>query len=330
MGKGIWIFAEQKDGELRKVTMELLGEGRKMADETGQELATVLLGDNVNKLAETLAQYGADKVYLAQCHCLQQYNTGLFTDIIAGLVKAYQPAVFLWGNTSLARDLAPRVAERVNAGLLSDCTTIKYSGSNLIFGRPVYAGKAIVDATCQAEPAMATIRPNVFDLPFPQSSRTAETVNVEVKSDIDLRAVIKEVIKQAAERIDLTEANIIVAGGRGLKGPEGFAPLAELAGVIGGAVGASRAAVDAGWCEHAIQVGQTGKVVSPTLYIACGISGAIQHLAGMSSSKMIVAINKDPEAPIFKMVDYGIVGDLFEVVPLLTEEFKKLLSANIA
>lgn len=330
MGKGIWVFAEQKDGELRKVTLELLSEGRKLANTTGQELVAVLLGENVSKLADILAQYGADKVYLAECHCLSQYNTGLFTDIVTDLIREHQPAVFFWGNTSLARDLAPRVAGRVGAGLLSDCTTVELVEGTLNFGRPIYAGKALAKSICLTEPAMATIRPNVFDLALGQPGRTAEVVKVDVKSDVDLRTVIKKVIKQAAEQVDLTEANIIISGGRGLKGPEGFAVLKKLAQTVGGAVGASRAAVDAGWCDHQMQVGQTGKVVSPTLYIACGISGAIQHLAGMSSSKVIVAINKDPEAPIFKLADYGIVGDLFEVVPLLTEEIKKLLAENVA
>lgn len=330
MSKGIWVFAEQKDGELRKVTLELLSEGRMLADATGQELAAVLLGHNVSKLADTLAQYGADKVYLADGESLSQYNTGLFTDIAASLVREHNPEVFFWGNTSLASDLAPRVAGRVGAGLLSDCTAVELADGAFHFSRPVYAGKAIVRAACQSEPAMATVRPNVFDLAVPQTGRTAEVVEVAVKSDADLRTVIREVIKQASDRVDLTEANIIVSGGRGLKGPEGFAVLEELARTIGGAVGASRAPVDAGWCDHQMQVGQTGKVVSPTLYIACGISGAIQHLAGMSSSKVIVAINKDPEAPIFKSADYGIVGDLFEIVPLLNEEFKKLLTESVA
>ncbi|MCL4515036.1 MAG: electron transfer flavoprotein subunit alpha/FixB family protein [Firmicutes bacterium] len=329
MSKGIWVFAENNDGKVRKVTLEILSEARKIADQIGEEVAAVLLGKGVANLADTLGEYGADKVYLAEDEKLASYTTDAYTTVIARLIAEHQPTAFLVGNTAIGKDLAPRVAQRVKTGLASDCVGIKLEGNQLVFVRPIYAGKAFTEAIfADARPVMATIRPNVLPLAEPARGRKAEVAKVDVQLDASsLRTLIKEVIKQASGRPELTEANIIVSGGRGMKGPENFKILEELADVIGAAVGASRAAVDAGWREQKFQVGQTGKTVSPTLYIACGISGAIQHLAGMGSSKVIVAINKDPEANIFKVADYGIVGDLFEVVPVLTQEFKKMLAS---
>lgn len=327
MAKGIWVFAELYNGKIKNVTFELLAAGRMIAGQTGEELAAVLLGKDVASLADTLGEYGADKVYLADDDRLAQYTTDAYSKVLAGLIAEQGPSAVLLGSTVLGRDLAASVAQKANTGLMSDCTGLELEGGDLIFVRPIYAGKAFVRAACpEARPVMATVRPNVLAAGVPQEGRRAEVVNGPVNlGDDDIRQVIKDVVRQISTRPELTEANVIVSGGRGLKGPENFKLLEELADALGAAVGASRAAVDAGWIGHSYQVGQTGKTVSPTLYIACGISGAIQHLAGMSSSKCIVAINKDPEANIFKMADYGIVGDLFEVVPILTEECKKML-----
>lgn len=326
MAKGIWVFTEQRDGEIKKVTYELLSAGRKVADSLGEELCAVLLGKGVSGLEGKLGEYGADKVYTVDSEALENYTTDAYTNILADLAKEHQPTAILLACSASGRDVAAQVAQRLGTGLMTDCTDMALEDGQLVFTRPIYAGKAIVKAACpEARPVMATIRPNVLAADAPQAGRAAQTVPVGGNTG-DIRQVIKDIVKQISTRPELTEADIIVSGGRGIKGPENFALLEELADVLGAAVGASRAAVDAGWKSHSFQVGQTGKTVSPVLYIACGISGAIQHLAGMSSSKCIVAINKDPEANIFKVADYGIVGDLFDVVPLLKEELKKLLA----
>lgn len=326
MAKGILVYAEVKDGKIKNVAYELLTAGRKVADQTGEELSAVLLGKGVAGLAGSLGEYGADKVFVADDDKLAQYTTDAYSKVLADMIKENDPSTVLFGCTVQGRDLAAKVAQKVGAGLMSDCIAMELEGGNLLFTRPVYSGKALLKAGIpEKSPAMATVRPNV--LPAAPAPRDAQVVNVAVNLDAaDLRQVIKDVIMQISSRPELTEANIIVSGGRGMKGAEGFKVLEDLADAIGAAVGASRAAVDSGWIEQRFQVGQTGKVVSPTLYIACGISGAIQHMAGMSSSKCIVAINKDEEAAIFKNADYGIVGDLFQVVPILTEEVKKVLS----
>lgn len=328
MAKGIWVLVEQRDGKIKNVTFELLTAGRKIADQTGEELSAVLLGKGVSGMTGVLGEYGADKVFLADDDKLDQYTTDAYSKVLADLIKEHSPSAVLMGCTVMGRDLAARVAQKVETGLMSDCTGVELENGELAFVRPIFAGKAFVKAACpEAKPVMATVRPNVLTAGLPQAGRSAEVVNVAVNlGDADLRQVIKDVIMQISTRPELTEANVIVSGGRGMKGPENFKLLEDLADVLGAAVGASRAAVDAGWVGHSYQVGQTGKTVSPTLYIACGISGAIQHLAGMSSSKCIVAINKDPEANIFKVADYGIVADLFEVVPILKEECEKLLA----
>ncbi|OPX84258.1 MAG: Acryloyl-CoA reductase electron transfer subunit beta [Pelotomaculum sp. PtaB.Bin104] len=326
MAKGILVYAEVKEGKIKNVAFELLTAGRKVADQTGEELAAVLMGKDVAGLAASLGEYGADKVFVADDDKLAQYTSDAYSKVLADMIKEKDPSTVLFGCTVQGRDLAAKVAQKVGAGLLSDCIAMDLEGGSLIFTRPVYSGKALLKAGIpEKSPAMATIRPNV--LAAEAAPRQAEVVNVAVNLDAnDLRQVIKDVVMQISSRPELTEANIIVAGGRGMKGAEGFKVLEDLADAIGAAVGASRAAVDSGWIEQIFQVGQTGKIVSPTLYIACGISGAIQHMAGMSSSKCIVAINKDEEAAIFKNADYGIVGDLFQVVPILTEEVKKVLS----
>ena len=322
MAKGIWVFAEQRKGQIKKVVFELLSEGRKIADELGEELAAVLVGKDVAGLAGALGEYGADKVYVVEGDVLENYTTDGYTNVVAGLVKQYEPSALLLGCTVTGRDLAAGLAQRLETGLMTDCTAMELAGGQLVFTRPIYAGKAFVKASCpEARPVMATIRPNTFAAAA--NPKSAEVVKVTPDTG-NIRQVVKDIVRQISERPELTEADIIVSGGRGMKGPENFVILEELADVLGAAVGASRAAVDAGWISHSFQVGQTGKTVSPVLYIACGISGAIQHLAGMSSAKCIVAINKDEEANIFKVADYGIVGDLFEVVPVLKEELKKI------
>jgi electron transfer flavoprotein alpha subunit len=324
MAKGIWVFAEQREGQIKKVTLELLSEGRKLADQLGEELGAVLVGKDVAGLADALGEYGADKVYVVENDALENYTTDGYTNAVADLIKQYEPNAFLLGCTVTGRDLAAQVAQRLQTGLMTDCTGMEIADGQLVFTRPIYAGKAIVKAACpEARPVMATIRPNTFAAEA--NAKTPEVVKVDANAG-DIRQVIKDIVRQVSERPELTEADIIVSGGRGMKGPENFKILEELADVLGAAVGASRAAVDAGWVPHSFQVGQTGKTVSPVLYIACGISGAIQHLAGMSSAKCIVAINKDEEANIFKVADYGIVGDLFEVVPILKEELKKIIA----
>lgn len=329
MAKGILIVVEQRNLEIRKVSLELLSQGRKIADETGEPLIAVIVGQGIEGLAPTVTASGADKVILIDDAKLADYTTGAYTSVLNKLIRKEEPQAVLMGNTAIGKDLAPRLAQRLGVGLASDCTGMETDASSfLVFKRPIYAGKAFEYLTSNVRPILATIRPNTFKATEPDAGRKAEIVKETADIDsADLRAILKEVAIAASKRPDLTEANVIVSGGRGMKGPENYVILEALADVIGAAVGASRAAVDSGWKEHKFQVGQTGKTVAPTLYIACGISGAIQHLAGMGSSKFIVAINKDVEANIFNVADYGIVGDLFEVVPLLTEEFKKLVNS---
>ena len=330
MAKGIWVFAEVKDGNVRKITFELLSQGKKMAEKLSEELVAVLLGSGVESLTGRLAEY-ADKVYWVDDPALSQYTTDAYAAVLTNLLKEHQPSIFLCGATVMGKDLSPRVATRLQTGLSTDCTALSIGDNGLLVAkRPVYAGKAYIEVVCPtSRPQMASVRPNVLEMFPPDGAKKGETIKVDAKIEAaSLRTAIVEVVKAAGAKLDLTEANIIVSGGRGMKGPENFKVLEELAAVLNATVGASRAAVDSGWREHGDQVGQTGKVVTPNLYIACGISGAIQHLAGMGSSKVIVAINKDPDAPIFQKADYGIVEDLFKVVPVLTEEFKKLLAES--
>lgn len=326
MAKGIWIVIEQSKSEIRKVSLELLSQGRIIADKTGEPLVAVILGNGIANLAKNVAAYGADKVIIVDDNKLADYTTGAYTSILNKLIRKEEPQAVLLGNTAVGKDLAPRLSQRLGVGMASDCTGMESDETNfLTFKRPIYGGKAIIELASTVRPILATIRPNTFPLAAPDSLHKAEVINETADIDpADLKAIIKEIVLAASERPELIEANIIISGGRGMKGPENYTILEQCADAIGAAVGASRAAVDAGWIEQKFQVGQTGKTVSPTLYIACGISGAIQHLAGMGSSKVIVAINKDPEANIFNLADYGIVGDLFEIIPMLTEEFKKL------
>jgi electron transfer flavoprotein alpha subunit len=328
MSNGVWIIAEQREGKLKKVSFELLTIGRKLASKIGQPLAAILLGHEVEKLTQELDGYGAEKIFVCDDEVLKNYSNEGYTKVTADLAKNHQPSILLGGATAQGKDLLPRVAARLQTGLASDCVELDINQEgHLVAKRPMYAGKVLVDTiTPEARPQMAALRPNVVEVEKPEGSTKGEIekVTVEVKPD-DLRAAIKELVKTAGEKVDLTEASVIVSGGRGMKNAQNFKILDELASVLGEgvAVGASRSAVDSGFAPHDIQVGQTGKVVNPSLYIACGISGAIQHLAGMRTSKCIVAINKDPEAPIFQVADFGIVADLFTAVPLLTEEIKK-------
>lgn len=326
MAKGIWVFAEVKEGKVKKVTYELLCAARRVANELGEEVCAVLAGKGVSGLAAALGEYGADKVFVAENDALDKFTTDAFTNVFGSILQEHQPNAFLLGFSIRGRDLAAQLAQRLGTGAVSDCINIEVENGQLVFTRPIYAGKAVVKVSIpEARPVIATIRPNVLPIDAPAAGKTAEVVAVSANPG-DIRQIIKDIVLQVSSRPELTEADVIVSGGRGMKGPENFPILEALADVVGAAVGASRAAVDAGWVPQSMQVGQTGKTVSPTIYIACGISGAIQHLAGMGSSKCIVAVNKDSEANIFKVADFGIVGDLFQVVPILTAEFKKLLA----
>jgi electron transfer flavoprotein alpha subunit len=326
MGTNILIFAEVKGGKLRNVALEAIS-AAKQAFSGGTIITTLLGSEDMSRHAEILAHYGADQVYMIQDEKLAVYAPDAYSQAFISLIEAVQPEAIVMGHTAVGKDLAPKVAARLQLGLISDCVDLQSDGAGIIFNRPIYAGKAFEKRKISEGTVFATIRPNNFEIGQADTSRTADIIkfNAEIK---DLRTTVKDIVKKASGGIDLTEAKIIVSGGRGLKSEAGFKPLYELAEVLGAAVGASRGACDANFCNYAMQIGQTGKVVTPDLYIACGISGAIQHLAGMSNSKIIVAINTDPEAPIFKVADYGIVGDLFQVVPLLTEEFKKVLADN--
>lgn len=329
MAKGMWVFVEHKDDKIRKVTFEMLSEARKLADQKGEELCAVVLGNNIGSFVEVIGQYGADKIYVLENELLSQYTTDGYTKALADLAKEQQPSILLFGATVIGKDLSPRVATRLGAGLATDCVKIGLdSEGKLTATRPMYAGKVIAEVGFSSDtPQMASVRPNILPAKVLSDSRKAEVIRLKTNiSAADIKTTIVETIKTAGEKVDLTEADVIVSGGRGMKGPENFKILEELADVLDATVGASRAAVDAGWRLQIDQVGQTGKVVSPNLYIACGISGAIQHFAGMGTSKVIVAINKDPDAVIFGKCDYGIVDDLFKVVPIFTQECKKLRS----
>jgi electron transfer flavoprotein alpha subunit len=332
MANGIWVIAEQRDGKLKKVSFEILSSARKMADKLKAELCAILLGHKVECLTNILGHYGPDKVFLCDSQILETYSNEGYAQVIVDLVKEHQPKILLGPATAMGKDLLPRVAAKLGTGLASDCISLDVEqNGKLVLKRPIFAGKVIVDVSIDGSPQMASIRPNVLPIFPPDESRQVKIIKCEVKIPAEMiRAKVKEIVKTAGEKVDLTEAKVIVSGGRGMKASENFKVLEKLAIVFGEgtAVGASRAAVDSGFAPHDMQVGQTGKVVNPDLYIACGISGAIQHLAGMQTSKCIIAINKDPEAPIFQRANYGIVGDLFQIVPLLTEEIRKIKAGS--
>lgn len=322
MARNVLVLAEVRNGALRPVSYEGIAAGRTIAE--GGTVTAVLLGQDSTYANELIAR-GADKVVAVQGDHLKEYTPDAYLGALQQVYLETKPDAVFLGHTGIGRDLAPRFAMRNAAGMVSDAIEVKLEGGSVLFTRPVYAGKAYVTQVVKQGLIVATIRPNNVAALEADASRSGEVSDLAAPA-ADLRSVIKEIVRKSTGGVDLTSAKIVVSGGRGVKSADGFKPLYELAAVLGAAVGASRAAADAGYCDYALQVGQTGKTVTPDLYIACGISGAIQHLAGMSASKVIVAINKDPEAPIFKVADYGIVGDLFEVVPLLTEEFKALLS----
>ncbi len=325
MAKGVWIVAEQRDGALRKISFELASAARKLADQLGAEVSAVLLGSGIEGLAAQLGKYGVDKVFVGDSPALEPYITEAHAAAAAKIIKENDPAIVLLGASVQGKDLSARLAGKLATGLATDCIDVKIADGKLLAIRPMYAGKCFGEVITSATPQMASLRPNVFAMA--ENAKAAAVTKFDPAIDAaQIKSKILEVQKDTSGKVDLTEANVIVSGGRGMKGPEGFQILEELAEVLKGCVGASRAAVDAGWRLQKDQVGQTGKVVSPNLYIACGISGAIQHLAGMSSSKYIVAINKDAEAPIFAKADYGVVDDLFKVVPELTGACKKLVA----
>jgi electron transfer flavoprotein alpha subunit len=324
MAKGVWIVAEQRDGALRKVSFEIASAARKLADELGDEVCAVLVGSGVEGLAPELAKYGVDKVYVADDAIFADYTTDAYSAAVAKVVKENDASILLLGSSVQGKDLSASLAGKLATGLASDCVEVSIADGKLLAIRPMYAGKCFGEIVIDTTPQMAALRPNVFAMA--ENAKAGEVVKFDAGVAAgDLKTKVVETQKDTSGKVDLTEANVIVSGGRGMKGPEGYGILEDLADVLGAAVGASRAAVDAGWRPQSDQVGQTGKVVSPNLYIACGISGAIQHLAGMSSSKYIVAVNKDEEAPIFAKADYGIVDDLFKVVPEITAEAKKIL-----
>jgi electron transfer flavoprotein alpha subunit len=320
----ILIFAEQRDGKLKKSAFEVVRTARTIADQIKGEVIALVIGDQVQTIAGELGGYGATKVLVAQQPKLGKYSSTAYAKIIAETAKKEQADIILFPATAMGQDSAPRVAVKLDAGLATDCTSLKVDGGEIIATRPVYAGKAFTEIKINSAVKVYTLRSNVF----PAGISTGITAKVEVVdiplTETDFASLAIETT-QASGKVDVAEADIIVSGGRGMKGPENFKMIEDLAGALGGAVGASRSVVDAGWRPHSDQVGQTGKTVSPSLYIAVAISGAIQHVAGMSSSKCIVAINKDKDAPIFQIADYGIVADAFDIVPAITLEMKKLL-----
>ena len=321
MAQGVFVITEQRDNAFRKVSFEAVSEGRRIADGLGADMTAVVVGSGIEGLAAELEKYGPDKILVADDAALAEYTTDAYTNVIADLIQSVDPAVIILGASAQGKDLSARLAARLDAGLAMDCTAIKLDNGNLTYTRPMFGGKIFADVEIDGPIQIAAIRPNVMDITEAAKECATEKPAVQVG---EIKTTVSEKSLDTGDKIELTEADIVVSGGRGTSGD--FSAIDQLAEALGGAVGASRSAVDEGWREHSDQVGQTGKVVSPGLYVACGISGAIQHLAGMSTSKFIVAINKDPEAPIFSKADLGIVGDLKEIVPAITEEVKKISS----
>ncbi|MCK5418548.1 MAG: electron transfer flavoprotein subunit alpha/FixB family protein [Desulfobacterales bacterium] len=319
MAQGVFAITEQRDGELRKVSFEAVSEGRRVADGLGADLTAVVLGSGIEGLAEELKKYGPDKILVADDAALADYTTDAYTNVLAELIQSSDQAVIITGASAQGKDLSGRLAARLDAGVAMDCVEVKLDNGDLTYTRPMFGGKIVANVEIEGSPQIVAIRPNVMNITENPKECSIEKPAVQVG---DVKTKVVEMKMETADKVELTEADIIVSGGRGTGGD--YAAIEALADALGAAVGASRSAVDEGWRPHSDQVGQTGKTVSPTLYVACGISGAIQHLAGMSTSKNIVAINKDEEAPIFSKADLGIVGDLFELVPAITEEVKKL------
>ena len=325
--KGVWVFAEQRDGKIMPVVMELLGEGKKLAAEVGCELCAVLCGEGIEGLADELFAYGADKVYVADDPELSTYRTDAYTKVIYEAIEEYKPEIVLLGATHIGRDLGPCLAVKANTGLTADCTKLEIDPEDkkIKQTRPAFGGNLMAPIVCpNHRPQMSTVRPGVMEKAAYEEGRKGEVIhlNVEFKEG-DIRTKVVEIVKSMKDAVSLTDAEIIVSGGMGLGKPEGFELLKQLADKLGGVIASSRAAVDAGWIDHAYQVGQTGTTVKPKIYFACGISGAIQHAAGMQNSEQIIAINTNENAPIFEIADYGIVGDLYKVIPAIIEELDK-------
>lgn len=322
MSDKLLVIGEVRDNDIRNVSFEAIAAAKQISADA--EIAGVLLSDNdLTSAGEEFIAYGADSVITVTHENLKDYTSEGYGQVILEIIDELSPIGIVMGHTSIGKDLTPKIASRLSAGLISDVVDIEKDGDDTIYIRPIYSGKAFEKKAFEDDFLFVTVRPNNIPALEKDETRSGDVTakDVDIK---DLRTIVKEVVRKASEGVDLSEANVIVAGGRGVKSADGFKPLYELADVLGGAVGASRGACDADYCDYALQIGQTGKVVTPDLYIAVGISGAIQHLAGMSNSKVIVAINKDPESNIFNVADYGIVGDLFEVIPLLIEEIKKV------
>ena len=325
--RNVWVFIEVVRGKIKGVSLELLGQGRKMADDLGEKLVAIIPGNEIEDFAKMAIHYGADEAIVVDQKELKDYSTDGYTKAMFTLIKKYNPAVLLIGATNNGRDLGPRVSSRMQTGLTADCTELGVDSETRLvkWTRPAFGGNLMATILCpDYRPQIGTVRPGVFKKPEEDTGRKGEIIHETVEFGPDeIRTRIVEVITEAGGAdVNLEEAEIIVSGGRGVGGPEGFEVLKELADEIGAQIGASRAAVDSGWISSLHQVGQTGKSVGPKIYIACGISGAIQHVAGMSSSDVIIAINKDPDAPIFNIADYGIVGDLFEIIPELTKRIR--------
>ncbi|MBI2906603.1 MAG: electron transfer flavoprotein subunit alpha/FixB family protein [Chloroflexi bacterium] len=328
--RGVWVLAEHREGELRRVTFELLGKGRELADALGVALAAILLGSGVGEMSRKLIAYGADKVFLADHPELEHYRTDTYARVVAKEVLDRKPEIFIVGATYLGRDLAPRVAQRLNTGLTADCTGLDIDREQrlLVQTRPAFGGNLIATiVTPEHRPQIATVRPRVMKPLAPDPAREGEVIAIPVRlEDKDLRVRVLARVKEARDSVNLEEAELIVAGGSGVGAPERFKVLEDLARELGAELGASRDVVDAGWISSTHQVGQTGKTVSPKLYLACGISGAVQHVAGIRGSEVIVAINSNPEAAIFQVAHYAVVGDLHQIVPALTEKLRQARS----
>jgi electron transfer flavoprotein alpha subunit len=325
--QGVWVWIEQFKGEVMSPSWEALGAARVIADTYGGGITACLFGAGVQGVAQQAIQYGADRVFVADDATLEDFRAEAYAALLAQLAQEHSPAVILFGATTCGRELAPTVAAALDTGAIADVTALEIENHSVVATRPIYSGKLLAKCVIsERRPQVISLRPRAFPRPEPDDSLSGEIIEVApALSEDEIKNKVTG-FTTAEGQVSLADAEIIVSGGRGVNGPDGFAPIQELAQVLGGAVGASRAAVDAGWVPYAHQVGQTGKTVSPDLYIACGISGAIQHQAGMRTSKVIVAINKDPDAPIFKLARYGIVGDLFQVVPELTSAFKEKLT----
>lgn len=327
MSKNVYVFAEQRDGVIQKVAYELIGKARELADALGQEVVAVVLGDGIQAAAAELFKFGADQVIAVDAPVLGEYSTEPYAKAMNAIIKAKEPEIVIYGATAIGRDLAPRVSARVHTGLTADCTKLEIDPETKLLNmtRPAFGGNIMATILCaDHRPQMATVRPGVMQA-LESCDKVGEVEKFAVEfTPADMNVEICEVVKTDKKTVDITEAKILVSGGRGLGSAEGFAQLKDLADVLGGEVAASRAAVDSGWIEKDRQVGQTGKTVRPDLYVACGISGAIQHAAGMEESEFIVAINKEESAPIFGICDLGIVGDLNKIVPKLTEALKKV------